>query len=351
MQAFILKQETKSWLLKNLVQKFGNPKDTFILMGDYGKNGSKNLKHHRPTRGIGWIQFLKRYGFEVLVINDALISAICPVCFEKVGTPLRINNVLLRMKLGLISAVEAEFRPIADAVQSPAISTIASRNFISGILCNRSLVLCKSGIGKVAASITTCILIQEFKCDHILFIGTAGSVNCSVSVGDVVVGSTYAYHDFNCFPIFDKHVVPSVAPAVSPGNIHFHACPVLLKKAITAARLTVSKSTITSALCKLGVSNTPQVHTGLILSGDKFIGDTSTITSILEFEPFSSALAIEMESSGVAQSCFDFGVAFAAVRIISDSACSQASVDWTLFCQDVAGIFGLSFVEQFINLL
>ncbi|KAL0218817.1 hypothetical protein P9112_004470 [Eukaryota sp. TZLM1-RC] len=92
MQAFIHKQKTESWLLKNLVQQFGNPKDILIQMGDYGKQGSKNLKHQRPTRGIGWIQFLKRNRFEVLMINEAFTSAKCPVCFEKVATFLRVTN-------------------------------------------------------------------------------------------------------------------------------------------------------------------------------------------------------------------------------------------------------------------
>ncbi|KAL0218992.1 hypothetical protein P9112_004645 [Eukaryota sp. TZLM1-RC] len=92
MQAFIHKQKTESWLLKSLVQQFGNPKDTLILMGDCGKKGSKNLKHHRPTRGIGWIQFLQRNGFEVLMINEAFTSGKCPVCFEKVATFLRVTN-------------------------------------------------------------------------------------------------------------------------------------------------------------------------------------------------------------------------------------------------------------------
>ncbi|KAL0223362.1 hypothetical protein P9112_002752 [Eukaryota sp. TZLM1-RC] len=91
MQAFVHKQKTESWLLKNFVQQLGNPKDTLILMADYGKRISKNLKHQRPTRGIGWIQFLKRNGFEVLMINGAF-TAKCPVCFEKVATFLRVSN-------------------------------------------------------------------------------------------------------------------------------------------------------------------------------------------------------------------------------------------------------------------
>ncbi|KAL0213761.1 hypothetical protein P9112_005945 [Eukaryota sp. TZLM1-RC] len=82
----------KICLLKNLVQKFGNPKETLILLGDYGKKGSNNLKHHRPTPGIGWIQFLKRNGFEVLMINEAFTSAKCPGCFEKLATFLRVTN-------------------------------------------------------------------------------------------------------------------------------------------------------------------------------------------------------------------------------------------------------------------
>ncbi|KAL0214737.1 hypothetical protein P9112_006921 [Eukaryota sp. TZLM1-RC] len=92
MQASIHKQKTTSWLLTNLAQQFGNPKETLILMGDYGKRGSKNLKHQRPSRGIGLIQFLKRNEFEVLMINEAFTSAKCPVCFEKVVTFLRVTN-------------------------------------------------------------------------------------------------------------------------------------------------------------------------------------------------------------------------------------------------------------------
>ncbi|KAL0215030.1 hypothetical protein P9112_007214 [Eukaryota sp. TZLM1-RC] len=92
MQAFIHKQKTESWLLKKLVQQFGNPKDTLILMGHYGKKSSKNLKQQRPTPGSGWTQFLKMNGFEVLMINEAFNSAKCPVCFEKVATSFEINR-------------------------------------------------------------------------------------------------------------------------------------------------------------------------------------------------------------------------------------------------------------------
>ncbi|KAL0206969.1 hypothetical protein P9112_012680 [Eukaryota sp. TZLM1-RC] len=92
MQVCIHKQKTESWLLRSLVQQFGNPKNTLILMGDYGKKGAKNLKHQRPTRGIGWIQFLKWNGFEVLMIYEAFTSTKCPVCFEKVATFLRVTN-------------------------------------------------------------------------------------------------------------------------------------------------------------------------------------------------------------------------------------------------------------------
>ncbi|KAL0225990.1 hypothetical protein P9112_013314 [Eukaryota sp. TZLM1-RC] len=61
-------------------------------MGDRGKKGSKNLKHQRPTRGIGWTQLLKRYRFEILMIDEAFTSAKCPVCFKKVATFLRVSN-------------------------------------------------------------------------------------------------------------------------------------------------------------------------------------------------------------------------------------------------------------------
>ena len=49
------------------------------------------------------------------------------------------------------------------------------------------MVVCKSGVGKVYAAMTTQWLIQEFQPSAVLFTGVAGALNPSYEVGDIVL--------------------------------------------------------------------------------------------------------------------------------------------------------------------
>ena len=62
-------------------------------------------------------------------------------------------------------------------------------------------------------------------------------------------------------------------------------------------------------------------------------------------------LAVEMEGAAVAQVCFDYGVPFAAVRIISDRADDAAHVDFQKFVTDVASRYSVAIIDGFMRRL
>jgi adenosylhomocysteine nucleosidase len=58
-----------------------------------------------------------------------------------------------------------------------------------------------------------------------------------------------------------------------------------------------------------------------------------------------------MEGAAVAQVCHDFGLPFAAVRIISDQADDQAHMDFSQFIAHVAAPYGAAVVESLVQAL
>jgi len=94
-------------------------------------------------------------------------------------------------------------------------------------------------------------------------------------------------------------------------------------------------------LAELGQGE-PRVHSGLVLSGDRFV--SSAPESRLLCEAFPDALAVEMEGAAVAQVCKDFGVPFAVLRTVSDRADDHAHLDFNRFIADVASRYTVAVV-------
>ena len=97
----------------------------------------------------------------------------------------------------------------------------------------------------------------------------------------------------------------------------------------------------------------PQVHTGLIASGDRFVSKAGEAAALLAAlaQAGHHPLAVEMECAAVAQVCGDYGVAFAAVRTISDRADAQAHGDFQVFVTQVASVYTERIVGQLLPML
>jgi adenosylhomocysteine nucleosidase len=88
------------------------------------------------------------------------------------------------------------------------------------------------------------------------------------------------------------------------------------------------------------------LHRGLIVSGDRFVSSTPEARALQAELP--DALAVEMEGAAIAQVCHDYGVAYAAVRTISDRADDAAHGDFTQFVETVASPHSAAIVQALL---
>ena len=247
------------------------------------------------------------------------------------------------MTLAILSALPEEQHGLAHALTHRQEVRRAGRHFVKGRLQGLDVVLALSGIGKVAAATTTTTLIEHFGIEKLVFTGVAGGIGTGVQVGDVVVAQHFVQHDMDVRPLFPRWQVPGYPHPT------FHCHPTLTKRLHQAAL----DCTRTAAQWNepLLQGRSPAVHAGLIASGDQFIVSANLSQAMHgDFQAAGlHALAVEMEGAAIAQVCADYGIAFAAVRTISDRADDAAHVDFPAFVSAVASRYALHIVAQFLS--
>ena len=80
------------------------------------------------------------------------------------------------MKIGIIGAMEEEVKILRENLSEPLSWERAGALFISGSLGNHEVIVVRSGIGKVLASITTSLLIQQYGVNMVINTGSAGGL-------------------------------------------------------------------------------------------------------------------------------------------------------------------------------
>ncbi len=150
--------------------------------------------------------------------------------------------------------------------------------------------LVKSGIGKVNAAIAA-----QKACDAgaeiIMSTGLAGGIDSSLSQGDIVLADKVCYHDVWCGE-------PNAKGQVQDMPLYFAPHAEMVERIVAAL---------------------PEnyVKTGLTVTGDQFLTDARRLQTIKK--EFPAALAVDMESAAIAQTCFlNERRPFLSLRIISD---------------------------------
>ena len=67
--------------------------------------------------------------------------------------------------------------------------TTVAGDFYTGVFKGKNVTIRKCGVGKVACAITITLLKFKYECEKLIFIGTAGSLNKDLKVGDIVISS------------------------------------------------------------------------------------------------------------------------------------------------------------------
>ena len=241
----------------------------------------------------------------------------------------------------ILSALAEEQQGLIEQLADAQLVRRAGRDFWLGSLHGQHVVLALSRIGKVAAASTATTLIEAFGAQRIVFTGVAGGLGTDVHIGDLVVASGFVQHDMNAAPLFPRFEIPLYGQATfdcdaSLSGLLIQACSQSLDHPTRAA-----------------TQRRPVLHRGLIVSGDQFVATTQSAAAIqgalrdAGMEP----LAVEMEGAAVAQVCHDYGIAFAAVRTISDRSDEESATSFQHFVTHVASHYARAIVGRLLPLL
>lgn len=210
------------------------------------------------------------------------------------------------MKIGIITAMQVEHDQIVallpDPRVAPADASLGTPALTQGLLGPHRVVLARSGIGKVNAALTASALIAAEHPDVVLSTGCAGGLAASPGVMGVVAAAETVYHDVWC----------------GEGNAYGQVQDLPPRFAADSRLLAVAR-----ALAADPEIGTP-VAVGLTCTGDKFITDRSELSAVQC--AFPEALAVDMESTAIAQVCYLRGVPFLSFRVLSD--CPGAEAHW-----------------------
>lgn len=194
------------------------------------------------------------------------------------------------MKIAIIVAMESELALLLPLLDSEHTVEYKGFRFHCGHIGQHDIVVTKCGIGKVNAAVATVTLIDRFEPDLVINSGVAGGTTADTHPLDIVVATGVAYHDVWCGPGTVEGAVQGL-PHILPV-----APDVLTLECLTPAR---------------------GLHHGLIASGDRFISTAAEVGHINSV--VKGAVACDMESGAIAQTCLLREVPFACIRVISDT--------------------------------
>lgn len=194
------------------------------------------------------------------------------------------------MRIGIIVAMEKELVQLRSLLDEATTERRHTKDFIRGYISGHEVIMQQCGMGKVNAAIGCVEMMNAYQPELVISTGVAGGADVSMNVGDVVVGTTYVYHDAYC-----GHEVAYGQLVGLPAM--FHSPNELVDKA-------------------LSLEGDNRIHAGQMVSGDWFVDTKDKMREILTHFP--EAKAVDMESCSIAHTCYLYKVPFISFRIISD---------------------------------
>lgn len=222
--------------------------------------------------------------------------------------------------------------------------TAGQRTYYLGNLFGKEAVVVFSRWGKVAAATTALHLIHHYSPSEIIFTGVAGAIHHELNIGDVVIGRKLYQHDMDARPLMKQFEIPLL------GKTFFETNEVNREKAYTAVEVLVKEENLIRSISKEELHSynisQPKAVVGDIASGDKFFSTTQQKNELLQLLP--DVFCVEMEGAAVAQVCYEYGVPFSIIRIISDVADDNAHIDFPTFISKVASHYSVAIIKEII---
>lgn len=203
--------------------------------------------------------------------------------------------------IGIIVAEEKELIEIKKLINNIEEKNIYEKTFYIGTIENKNIVLVKCNVGKVNSARVCQMMIDDFDVELVINVGTAGSVDNSLDIGDVVVATELVQYDFDVTPFGRKL-----------GEIENIGESIKVDEKL------------------LNLFNGMKVKRGIIASGDTFVVkklEKENIRNIF------NAICIEMEGASIAQVCFLDNIPFLVIRSITDKLDGSSKIDFETFLE------------------
>lgn len=194
------------------------------------------------------------------------------------------------MKIGIIVAMEKEFKQLKTLLDESRTEQKNKHEFVIGEIGNNQVFMQQCGIGKVNSAIGAVEMINNYHPDLIISTGVAGGVDVEMNPLDVVVGTQYHYHDLYCGSEVEYGQLVGMPP-------YFTSPQKIVERA-------------------LNVKTDNKIYSGIIVSGDWFVDSKEKMQAIVN--SFPQAIAVDMESCSIAHTCYLYDVPFLSFRLISD---------------------------------
>lgn len=213
-------------------------------------------------------------------------------------------------KYGIIAAMKEEMQEIKKIMQEIEEIKIKELIFFRGKINNNNVILVEAGIGKVNAARVTQLMIDKFEIEKIINVGSAGSANNELKIGDIVIGKRLVQHDFDITAFgHPKGFITNIGQYVESDS-----------ELISKMEQTILKLS----------QNEFKIKIGTIASGDIFCTEPKMKEKIrTKF----NADAIEMEGAAIAQVCKLNEIPFIVIRSISDNPDGKNEITFDQFLE------------------
>ena len=233
-----------------------------------------------------------------------------------------------------------EIQSLLGVLQNVKITEKGMRSYYNGYLNGHELVVVFSRWGKVAAAVTATQLLNDFEVDEIIFTGVSGALDPSLKVGDIVIGNELYQHDMDTRPLFNRFEIP----LLNKTGFSTKENPAL-EQAAKLFTSSIKTHIPKEKLAQFSIDRI-QIQKGTIISGDQFVNSKEKVKELKTAIP--NALCVEMEGAAVAQVCYEYGVAFSIIRVISDNANDDAPINFPEFTKALACKYAKGILENYI---
>lgn len=209
-------------------------------------------------------------------------------------------------RIGIVSAMDNEVALLLKEAKIERVDTFGGVDFHVGTLHGQSVVIMRSGIGKVLSASALTAMLNRYSISKVIFTGIAGGVGEETKVLDQVIATRLVQHDYGTMTN-DGFVWANGVTGEEAGEKDFYNCdPELVDLAYDCAVQVIGKE---------------HVFKGTIATGDQFIASESYVKTLqTQFD----AIACEMEGAAIAAVCAQYQVPFVVIRAMSDKADGNA---------------------------